>query len=67
MPTIMPESELLRKALRWISEETKDAEKAKTLVPEASMRFNLSPKESEYLIRLLAQNEEEQPGGAETE
>jgi len=67
MPTIMPESEMLRKALRWISEETSDQKKALQLVSDAAMRFNLSPKESEYLKRLLTQGEDGEPQGADPE
>lgn len=64
MTTIMPESEKLRKAVRWISEETSDSKKAFDLISEASMRFNLSPKETEYLHRFLAENKDELLGGS---
>lgn len=64
MTTIMPESEKVRKAVRWISEETSDAKKPSALVPEASVRFNLSPKETEALQRFLADNKDEAAGGA---
>lgn len=51
--TIMPEGEDLRKAVKWISEQRKeDAGKPlKKLVGEASIRFNLSPKDADFLSR----------------
>ena len=51
--TIMPEGEDLRKAVKWISEQRKDnaGKSAKELVGEASIRFNLSPKDADFLSR----------------
>ena len=51
--SILPEGELLRRALKWLSEERKQhPEKGfALLLNEASMRFNLSPKETETLSR----------------
>jgi hypothetical protein len=67
MTTIMPESERLRKAVRWISEEAQGDAKTSEIVTEASRRFNLSPKEEDYLGRFLSENENETLGGAEAE
>ena len=52
MTTIMPEGERLRQAIKWISaERLQDAKKAiQLLIQEASLRFNLSPKEEAYLM-----------------
>ncbi len=60
MNTIVPESELLRKAIAFIIEEkTYDATKSvEELIDEASMRFNLSPLESASLARILEQTTE---------
>ncbi len=52
MATVMPEGEAIRKAIKWISAElTEDPEKPiPKLVNEAVTRFDLSPKDSEFLI-----------------
>lgn len=55
MPTIMPQSELLRRALRYVN-DTKQDYPNKTLpqiLDEAAMRFNLSPVDAEALHRLF--------------
>ena len=55
MTTIQPEGESLRNAVKWISEAQK-AGSSKTrqqLIEEACMRFNLTPKDAEYLTRSL--------------
>ncbi len=53
--SIQPEGEELRKAVTWIDAERLDRpDKSLTqLVEEAGLRFNLSPKESEYLMKFL--------------
>ncbi len=58
MTTVMPQSELTRKAVAWISEEqTNDTEKSLSqLVEEASVRFNLGPKDEEFLHRFYKEN-----------
>ena len=52
MATIQPKGEKLRQAVRWISEEQQECKEkgVRTLICEAALRFNLSPKEEEYLI-----------------
>jgi len=53
--SILPEGEQLRKAVRWISEmreERKDANLAK-LISEACVKFDLSPADTEFLIRFF--------------
>ena len=53
---VTPKGENIRKAVKWISEikkyEKPDASN-QSLVEEASMKFNLSPSESEFLFRFL--------------
>ena len=51
MTTVQPLGEDLRKAVQWISDSLKyEADKsAKTLIEEACLKFNLSPKDAEYL------------------
>jgi hypothetical protein len=57
MTTIMPRGEDLRKAVKWISEERTDHPDRSTgkLLNEACSRFDLSPKEADYLRRFFAQ------------
>ena len=55
MSTVQPQGEQLKKAVQWISEKRKedpDVRPAK-LVDEAGFRFDLSPKDCEFLLRLV--------------
>ena len=51
MTTIMPEGDAIRKAVKWISGELKEDpnKSVQKLVNNAALRFNLSPKETEFL------------------
>ena len=52
MTTIQPKGEKVRQAVKWISEKMQ-YEKGSSivqLIPEAAARFNLSPKDEEFLI-----------------
>ncbi len=51
MATIMPKGENLRQAVKWISEcHTEDKNKTyQSLICDAALRFNLSPKDEEFL------------------
>ena len=63
MSTIMPESELVRRAAAWISGE-REAQPEKSLhalLDEAGMRFNLSPVDQRMLADLLARNDSPLP------
>ena len=55
MTTIQPDSELVRKAVKWISAEKIDnPDKSRLkLIEEAGIKFNLSPADAEALARLL--------------
>lgn len=57
MATIMPQSELLKKALAWIGERLAQGQDCRKLLDEAAMRFNLGPKDMEALARLLKDEE----------
>jgi hypothetical protein len=59
MTTIQPESENLRKAVKWISDERQygPAKKLSKLIEEACFKFNLSPADAENLIRFLKQSQ----------
>jgi hypothetical protein len=55
MTTIQPDGEMIRKAVKWISEErqTDQSKKHQQMIEEAAIRFNLSPMEVEYLNNFL--------------
>jgi hypothetical protein len=63
MSTLQPRGEKMQKAIKWISESLQEDNKRTipNLVQEAGMRFNLSPKEEEFLISFYREN----PKGAE--
>jgi hypothetical protein len=55
--TILPEGETLRNAVRWISEMRCEQPRRGLgrLIDEASLRFNLTPREQQSLVRLLVE------------
>ena len=61
MATVMPREELVRRALKHISERRQACPELSfdALLDEASLRFNLSPRDQEALERLYR----EQTGG----
>lgn len=56
---IQPEGEDLRKAVKWVSEERKLNQNAnlQKLAQQASLRFNLSPADGEFLARFVKEEE----------
>ena len=54
MATVQPKGESLRKAVKWISEERiyNPDRSHQSIIEEACLRFNLSPKDAEYLNKL---------------
>ncbi|MBI4775847.1 MAG: hypothetical protein HY788_17025 [Deltaproteobacteria bacterium] len=54
----MPEGELFRKAIRWISERRELPERPalSKLIEEAGKIFNLSPKDQEFLFDFLTRD-----------
>ena len=58
MATIQPKGEKVRQAVKWISDERLEDEKKKitTLIQEAALRFNLSPKEEAFLHSFYSEN-----------
>lgn len=60
MTTIMPQSELTRKAIAWICEmqEEEDAKSLSALMEDAAARFNLSPKDVEFLQRFFKEKQD---------
>ena len=58
MSTVIPQSELTRRAIGWICEKAGDApqpSRVRVLIEEAAMRFNLGPLEVEFLERFFEQ------------
>jgi hypothetical protein len=53
--TIQPKGEDLRKAVKWVSDERQfnPGKESKTLIEEACMKFDLSPKDADFLLRYL--------------
>jgi hypothetical protein len=49
LATIHPKGEKVKQAIKWISESKAGNTSISTLIQEASTRFNLSPKEEEFL------------------
>jgi hypothetical protein len=51
MTTIMPEGEAIRNAVKWISGKLQDdpSKSRQKLINEAILRFDLSPKDAEFL------------------
>ncbi|CCK81547.1 hypothetical protein [Desulfobacula toluolica] len=55
MSTVQPKSEQLKKAIKWISEKRKENPDINLtkLVDQAGFQFDLSPKDSQFLLRLV--------------
>jgi len=59
MTTVQPQGEALKKAIQWISQERKkdpDINLA-ILVDKTAFKFDLSPKDSEFLLRFVKAND----------
>jgi len=57
--TIMPEGESIRKAVKWVSDERRrHPEKSmEQLLEQACLKFDLPPKDAEFLRRFLQENQ----------
>ncbi|MFW6323736.1 MAG: hypothetical protein ACOC0U_01610 [Desulfovibrionales bacterium] len=53
MSTIVKQSELVRRAVEWIDEQQKEGRDIGRLLDEAAMRFNLGPKDMEFLEKFF--------------
>jgi hypothetical protein len=60
--SILPEGEQLRKAIRWVSDEREANPEAGLgrLIGDACMRFDLPPKDAEFLTRFFTSNSPDQ-------
>ena len=56
--SIHAEGEHLRKAIKWISDERTEHPGAPlfTLIEKACLKFDLTPKDEEFLMRYLTEN-----------
>jgi hypothetical protein len=57
MTTVMPQSELMRQAVAWISERKASGTSLAKILEEAGMRFNLSPKDQDFLREFFAERD----------
>ncbi len=58
MAAIKPKGEKIRQAVKWISDKLKSGQNdtVLTLVTEASLKYNLSPREEDYLLSFYKKN-----------
>jgi hypothetical protein len=63
MSTIQPKGEQLKKAIKWISEKRKEAPDINLvkLVDDAGFQFDLSPKDSQFLLRFVKNDQHQNP------
>jgi len=61
MHDIMPEGEDLRRAIKWVSGNLQESQgkSIPQLVEEATFKFDLSPKDSEFLMSFFRYRKEE--------
>jgi hypothetical protein len=61
MATVIPEGEAIRRAVKWISSEmeTNPDKTRRELLNEAVMRFDLSPKDSDFLMEFYRKADQE--------
>ncbi len=57
MSTVQPQGEALKKAIQWISERRRKYPNVSVvkLADEAALQYDLSPKDSEFLLRFVKQ------------
>ena len=58
LATIMPKGESVKQAIKWISAERQEDNQKKIvlLIQEAALRFNLSPRDEEFLVSFYKEN-----------
>lgn len=56
--SITPDSEEIRRAVKWISEERKykPDQSISKIIEEAVFKFNLSPSEAEFITRFVKED-----------
>ncbi len=60
--SILPEGEQLRKAVKWISDERTEnpGTSLSKLVGEACLKFDLPPKDAEFLLHFFTEKDSEE-------
>jgi len=55
MSNVQPQADALKKAIQWVAEQRSSGtdKTPAALADEAAFRYDLSPKDSEFLIRFL--------------
>lgn len=63
MTTVMPQSELAKKAIAWICDQMRERPEAKParLIEEAGQRFNLGPADEDFLNRFFKEHPSPRP------
>lgn len=58
MSTVIPQGNALKKAIAWVSEKrtSEPDQNVKKLVNDACLQFDLSPKDSEFLLRFVKES-----------
>jgi len=64
MTPILPESTAIRKAIQWVSKMREEGSKVSLplLIEQACIRFNLPPKDCEFMNRFFKEQETSRPG-----
>jgi len=65
MHDLLPEREDLRRAVKWVTDNLREnsGRPVQPLVQEAIFKFDLSPRDAEFLIGLFRQRKEGTPPG----
>jgi hypothetical protein len=60
MTTIMPESEILQKAIKWISSNLEDNQNQplQKLIDQAVFKFDLSPKDADFINKFFHESQQ---------
>jgi hypothetical protein len=56
MATIMPESENVQKAIKWVSANLEENKPLPKLLDQAVFKFDLSPKDTEFLTNFFRES-----------
>jgi len=60
MTTIMPESEHVQKAIKWVSANLEDhpGQPIQKLIEQAVFKFDLSPKDTDFLTKFFHESQQ---------
>jgi hypothetical protein len=57
MTTIMPDSEQVQKAIKWVSANLEEGKSLQKLVEQAVFKFDLSPKDTDFLTNFFRESQ----------